>query len=260
MPPRPTLERWRTGITRIAPGEIVYRGTPIDEVMASWGFPATVWLLITGESPSAQQEDALRRVLVAACDHGLAAPSIAAARTCASTRGAPGVAMAAGLIAFAGPAHGGAAGACAEVLGELLTAGGGRDAGADVARLVRERLERGERIPGFGHPYHPRDPRVPGLMDAPLPEDRHRRLVRVVEAAIVEAKGPRLHMNADAAVAALMLDAGLHPSAIDLMTSIGRCVGLAAHVHEETVGEAPFRAPSLESIEYTGPQPGEGGA
>ena len=260
MPPRPTLERWRTGITLIAPGEIAYRGTPVDEVMQSWGFPGTVWLLITGTAPTPEQEDALRRVLVAACDHGLAAPSIAAARTVASTRGAPGAAIAAGLLAFAGPAHGGAAGACAAVLGELRsTAGAWPVPRADVERLIGARLAGGGRIPGFGHPYHPRDPRVPGLMAAPLPEDGHRRLVRDVEDVIVAAKGPRLHMNADAAVAALMLDAGLHPSAIDLMTSIGRCVGLAAHVHEETVNEAPFRAPSLEAIEYTGPVPLGGG-
>lgn len=60
-------------------------------------------------------------------------------------------------------------------------------------------------------------------------------------------------MNADAAITALLLDADLHVSAIDLVTSIGRCVGLAAHVHEETRSEAPFRAPSLESIDYVGP-------
>lgn len=228
--------------------------------MDSWGFPATVWLLITGQAPSAEQEDALRRVLVAACDHGLAAPSIAAARTCASTRGAPGVAMATGLLAFAGPAHGGAAGACARVLIDLREAAGAWPVPDDQIRpLITARLASGARLPGFGHPYHPRDPRVPGLMAAPLPDDGHRALVKAVEAVVVELKGPKLHMNADAAVAALMLDAGLHHSAIDLMTSIGRCVGLAAHVHEEAVGEAPFRAPSLSSIEYTGPAVHEGG-
>jgi citrate synthase len=245
----------------VEPGKISYRGTPIEEVMDSWGFPGTVWLLITGQAPSAEQEDALRRVLVAACDHGLAAPSIAAARTTASTRGAPGVAMATGLLAFAGPAHGGAAGACAGVLNEIREAAGSWPVPPqDVKRLVLERLAAGGRVPGFGHPYHPRDPRVPGLMAAPLPDDGYRVLVQAVEDTIVEAKGPKLYMNADAAVAALMMDAGLHPSAIDLMTSIGRCVGLAAHVHEETVNEAPFRAPSLSSIDYTGPMPGAGGS
>lgn len=247
--PRPTLEHWDTGITLIEPGTIVYRGTPIQEIIEDWSFPATVWLLMAGTAPSEGQEDALRRVLVAACDHGLAAPSIAAARTVASTRGAPGVAMAAGLLAFAGPAHGGAAGACAKILVEL------RDE-SDVEANVLARVAAGNRIPGFGHPYHDRDPRVPGLLAGTLPDDRYRKLAGEVEAVVVREKGERLHMNADAAVAALLLDAELPVEAIDLMTSIGRCVGLAAHVHEENVNESPFRAPSLSAVDYVGPMPG----
>jgi citrate synthase len=254
MAERPTLESWRTGVTLIEPNVIRYRGKPIEEIIESWSFPATVWLLLTGDTPSAGQEDAIRRVLVAACDHGLAAPSIAAARTVASTRGAPGVAMAAGLLAFAGPAHGGAAGACALVLEEIRSAASAWPVASDeVERLVGERMASGARIPGFGHPYHPHDPRVPGLMDAAIDADGYRQLVRGIEAALVEAKGSRLHMNADSAVAAVLLDAELPPGAIDLVTSIGRCVGLAAHVHEENLNEAPFRAPSLSSVEYVGP-------
>lgn len=257
MAPRPTLESWRTAITLIKPNEINYRGTPIDEIIGSWSFPATAWLLLAGTAPSPGQEDAIRRVLVAACDHGLAAPSIAAARTVASTRGAPGVAMAAGLLAFAGPAHGGAAGACAHLLDEIRA-----EASAwpvppeEVERAVGERLESGRRMPGFGHPYHERDPRVPGLMSASVEDDGYRVLVRSIEAALVTVKGPRLHMNADSAVAAVLMDAQLPAGAIDLVTSIGRCVGLAAHVHEENSQEAPFRAPSLSSVEYIGPGSG----
>jgi len=254
MAKRPTLESWRTAITLIEPNVIRYRGTPIEDIIDGWSFPATVWLLLAGSPPSAGQEDAIRRVLVAACDHGLAAPSIAAARTTASTRGAPGVAMATGLLAFAGPAHGGAAGACAKVLdGIRATASAWPVPDAEARALVAERLADGRRIPGFGHPYHERDPRVPGLLGAKLEADGYRTLVASVEAAVVEAKGPRLHMNADAAVAAVLMDASLPATAIDLVTSIGRCVGLAAHVHEEIDQEAPFRAPSLSSVEYTGP-------
>jgi citrate synthase len=251
------MERWRTAITLVKPNEIAYRGIPIEQIIESWSFPATVWLLLEGAAPTAEQEDALRRVLVAACDHGLAAPSIAAARVVASTRGAPGVAIAAGMAAFAGPAHGGAASACAQVLVEIKAAAGTWPVPAATAEaLVVERLESGRRIPGFGHPYHQRDPRVPALLGAPLEADGYRQLVRVVESAVVAAKGDRLHMNADAAVAALLLDAGFRAEAIDLVTAIGRCVGLAAHVNEEEVNEGPFRAPSLDSITYVGPDPG----
>lgn len=249
MRKRTTLEHWQTAITRIEPNVIAYRGVPIDEVIESWSFPATIWLLLDGRSPTEAQEDAIRRALVAACDHGVAAPSTATARVVASTRGAPAVAIAAGLVAFAGPAHGGAASACAALLVEVAEAGG--EAAAESA--VRARLDAGDRIPGFGHPYHSADPRVPGLLGAPLPAQRFRALARAVEAAIVGIKGERLRMNADAAVAALLLDAGLRPRAVDLVTSIGRCVGLAAHVNEEETNESPFRAPSLDAVDYVGP-------
>jgi citrate synthase len=255
MAGRPTLESWRTAISLIRPNEISYRGVPIDEVIESWSFPATVWLLLAGRAPSEGQEEAIRRVLVAACDHGLAAPSIAAARTVASTRGAPGAAMAAGLLAFAGPAHGGAAGECARAMDEIRAAASSWPVPVgDVREAVEERLAGGRRLPGFGHPYHERDPRVPGLMACGLESDGYRQLAREVESVLVAAKGARLAMNADAAVAALLMDAELPAGAIDLVTSIGRCVGLAAHVHEENSREAPFRAPSLASIEYIGPE------
>jgi citrate synthase len=150
------------------------------------------------------------------------------------------------MTAFAGPAHGGAASACAALLVDLAEE-------PDVREAVAGRLAAGQRLPGFGHPYHRHDPRVPGLLDAPGGNRRYRELLRAVERAVVAEKGERLHMNADAAVAALLLDAGLRAGAIDLVTSIGRCVGLAAHVNEEEVEERPFRAPSLESVEYAGP-------
>jgi citrate synthase len=254
MPNRPTLESWRTGVTLIRPNEIRYRGVPIDEVIASWSFPATVWLLLAGSRPNAGQEDAIRRVLVAACDHGLAAPSIAAARTVASTRGAPGVAMAAGLLAFAGPAHGGAAGECARLLAEIRDGASAWPVpAAEVQGAIDARLASGRRVPGFGHPYHPRDPRVSGLMTSSVEGSGFRQLAREIESIIAQAKGERLAMNADAAVAAVLMDAGMPADAIDLVTSIGRCVGLAAHVQEENSQEAPFRAPSLASVEYIGP-------
>ena len=60
-------------------------------------------------------------------------------------------------------------------------------------------------------------------------------------------------MNADAAVAALLLDAGLPRGAIDLVTSIGRCVGLAAHVNEEAFTSSRSARRRWTSIEYVGP-------
>jgi citrate synthase len=240
----PSTERWVTRITRVADSEIAYRGVPIADLMEGWSLPAAAWLLIVGRPPSEAQEDALRRSLIAAADHGVAAPSIVAARVCASTRGAPGTAIAAGLNAFAGPAHGGAAQAAAELLVQLAA-----DPGS-LREVLAERLRRGERVPGYGHPYHSSDPRVEPLLAVEGLTTTHRDLAGAVEAELERARGRPLRMNADAALAGLLLDAGMVHVHVGLIGSVGRCFGLAAHVAEEQAEETPFRAPSADAIEY----------
>ncbi len=140
----PTVERWRTGVTEIAPGRIAPRGRDIAELIASASWTEVIWLVLYGSTPSAEQDNALRRALVAAVDHGVAAPSTASARVVASTRVAPSIALAVGLTAFAGPAHGGAASEAARILQAIV-------AGETTAEeVVRDLRARGERVPGYG--------------------------------------------------------------------------------------------------------------
>ena len=224
-----------------------------------WGFPATVWLLITGAQPTPEQEDALRRVLVAAGDDGLAAPSIAAARDVRlDARGAGGVAMAAGAPlpprATAAPRAG---------LAEPLTneirerhrcvAGPAADVEAPRRRAPRAR----RRLPGFGDPYHPRDPPGPDVRAAARRRVPH--AVQTVEDVVVAAKGPKLHMNADAAVAGA--DDGRRAAPVgdrshDLDRALRRPGGACPRGDHQR-GAVP--APSLSSVDYTGPVPVAGG-
>jgi len=245
----PDLSRWKTAVTYVADSEIRYRGHSIEGLIADASVSEVIWLLIVGSTPTAQQSDAMRRAVIAAADHGLAAPSIVAARTVASTRVEVAAAMAAGLIAFAGPAHGGAAEAIAKL---LVFHAGDSDLSNAATRLVAGELEAGRRVPGYGHPYHHRDPRVAPLLSTALESDRHRQLARAVERELIQRTGHPLNMNADAAVAAMLLDAGLEPSALAVVTALGRCIGLAAHVYEEVHREKPFRGPALDSIEFDG--------
>ncbi len=65
-----------------------------------------------------------------------------------------------------------------------------------------------------------------------------------------EIVSPRLRMNADAAVAGLLLDAGAGPDDVNLITALGRAVGIAAHVREEIENETPLRAPALDTVDF----------
>lgn len=246
----PDLSTWRTGITEVADSRIRYRGHEIGDLIDDGELASTLWLLLFGTPADAGQADAFRRAIIAALDHGVTAPSTLTARVTASTRGPLPQAIAAGLVAFSGPAHGGAAEEAAKVFVRISERAG--DAKGDlkeaVAREVEALIKAGKRMPGYGHPYHSRDPRVEPLMRGTT-ESRHFRDIAVLcESALEELTGKVLPMNADAAVAALLLDAGLRPEDVTLITALGRAYGLAAHAREEQVSERPFRAPSLDSV------------
>ena len=246
----PDLGRWDTCITDIGNGAIAYRGRPVHDVIEHAELAEALWLVLFGSASTPGGVDAVRRAFIAALDHGVAAPSTLTARATASTRGPLPLAIAAGLIAFAGPAHGGAAEGAAEVFVRIVQRGSGSGA---VREVLSAMLDAGERIPGFGHPYHDRDPRVPALMAGTESRRVHRDVAELVEAHLLERTGKPLHMNADAAVGALLLDAGLQPPDVTLITALGRAVGLAAHAREERFGERPFRAPALASVSFHPP-------
>jgi citrate synthase len=243
----PDLGSWDTEITEIASGVIAYRGHPIAEVIDGAELSDALWLVLFGNESTPGGVDALRRALIAALDHGVAAPSTLVSRATASTRGALPLSIAAGLIAFAGPAHGGAAEAAGELFVRIREKGGGDRA---VETVVDEVLDAGGRFPGYGHPYHDRDPRVPALMNGIEPTRIHRDIAVAVEKVLLVRTGKPLHMNADAAVGALLLDVGLDAAEVTLVTALGRAFGLAAHAREERTKEKPFRAPSLATVRF----------
>ena len=246
----PDLKQWNTSVTDIQDSRIAYRGMPIAPLIESAELPSTIWLVLFGTNPTDGQSDALRRSLIAALDHGPAAPSTLAARATASTRSSIPFAIASGLIAFAGPAHGGAAEEAAYIFRAI--AENEESSPSEVAnKVIQARLDAGHRMPGYGHPYHTSDPRVEPLLAGVEGNRTHRDIAVACETALLKLTGKPLHMNADAAVAGLLLDAGLEPADITLVTALGRAFGLAAHAREEQSRERPFRAPSLDTITFT---------
>lgn len=242
----PDLSDWQTSITEVADSRIVYRGQEVGELIEDGDLASTLWLLLFGTVADQGQADAFRRAMIAALDHGLAAPSTTASRVTASTRGPLPTAIAAGLVAFAGPAHGGAAEGAAQIFSRIAAAD---DIDAAVRAEVAALIDARQRVPGYGHPYHSQDPRVGPLMSGTAANTTHRDIARKVEVVVQELTGKRLPMNADSAVGALLLDAGLRPEDVTLVTCLGRAHGLAAHAREEQVNEKPFRAPALATIQ-----------
>ncbi len=96
----------------------------------------------------------------------------------------------------------------------------------------------GQQLPGFGHWRHPEgDPRADAILARlALVEGAAPTLARLEEIAARTERRP----NVDGALAALVLTCGLPDEAAEVLFQVGRTVGLAAHVVEES-GEDPLR-------------------
>jgi citrate synthase len=108
---------------------------------------------ITGDEVEPQRASALETYLNTVCDHGFNASTFTA-RVIASTRSDIVSAITGAVGALKGPLHGGAPGPALDMVFEIKT--------PDRAEaIIRAKLERGERLMGFGHRvYRVRDPRA----------------------------------------------------------------------------------------------------
>ena len=169
----------------------------------------------------------LRCTLILCADHELNTSTFAA-RVAASTGADLYACLSAAVAAFSGPLHGGASEQVEWLAREAATPEG-------AITAVADRMRRGERLPGFGHPLYPAgDPRVPPLLDLAMAHKPRAPRVRTIVAltdAMARAKRPKPNVDvALAAVcAALELPIGMGPA----IFAIGRSAGWVAHVLEQ---------------------------
>lgn len=109
--------------------------------------------MLNGSEPSDETAIGLRSYLNTVIDHGLNASTFAV-RVVVSTESDVVSGATAGIGALKGPLHGGAPGPVLEMLRTVYETG-------EPERYVRDRLNAGERLMGFGHRvYRVRDPRA----------------------------------------------------------------------------------------------------
>lgn len=244
-----TNHSWTTAISRVKPNEILVRGYPIEELVRACSFGDVVYLLLRGELPRSSEGRLIEAMLVACCDHSLASPSADAVRFVASTGVPLQTAVAAGVSAI-GDWHGGAIEPCAKLLQN------GVQKGRSAQEICTELKTRGERLPGYGHPLHKKDPRTRVLLDLARElklAGRYTKLACEIEKAATEVFARVLPMNVDGTIAALMLDLEFEPSLGKSFFIVGRSAGYVAHAHEQMTKERPFKAPSYDEIHYSGP-------
>ena len=247
---------WHSGITRIQPNKVAVRGYDIAELMGRVSFGAAVYLILTGELPSPPIARLMDGILVSSIDHGATPPSALSARTVASTGATLSASVAAGIMSI-NRHHGGAIEDCARQL-KAIADQAARDSISleeAAARTLRTMSEAGERMAGFGHRVHTKDPRTARLFELAREagvDGAHMQAARAVEKAFADAK-KSLPINVDGAIGAILAELGMNPATFNGIFMIARTPGLIAHVIEEQTREKPMRRIDPVNHGYDGP-------
>ena len=255
---------WTTEIIDIHPGSLAMRGYAIQDLIGKISFPQMIWLMLRGELPSAAQGRLLEACLVASVDHGPHAPSIAIARIAATT-GIELNNIMASAINVLGDVHGGAGQQCMELF-EIIAKDPKSE--TDLAGAVDDALaafvaEHGKIIPGYGHRWHPVDPRCAPILAmveearaAGEVQGRYAKIGREVEAGIKRRTGKDIPMNIDGVTAAVFCELGFAAPLGRGLFILSRSVGILSHAWEEISKGSRMKGPMPKSIPYTYAGPG----
>src|SRR5215472_11882448 len=203
---------WSTAIIDMKPGMIRYRGYAIEDLTGRVSFAEMVYLMTRGELPDPAAAKLLEAALVAAARMAI---------TCGV-----GINNAmASAINMLGDVHGGAGEQCVTLYNAIAARmGGGPISQAQLAQAVSAEVkalaEAGTRhVPGFGHRFHPRDPRAPrllALVDAAAAggavSGRFAAIGRAIEAQLAAEKGRAIPMNIDGATGVVFAELGFAPA------------------------------------------------
>jgi succinyl-CoA synthetase alpha subunit len=247
---------WHSSITRIQPNKVAVRGYDIAELMGRVSFGAAVYLILTRELPPPAVARLMDAILVSSIDHGATPPSALSARNVASTGATLSASVAAGIMSI-NRHHGGAIEDCARQLKAIADRAARDSISLEEAatRTLRTMSEAGERMSGFGHRVHTKDPRTARLFELAREagvDGVHMQAARAVEKAFADAK-KSLPINVDGAIGAILADLGMNPAAFNGIFMIARTPGLIAHVIEEQTREKPMRRIDPVNHGYDGP-------
>ncbi len=218
------------------------------------GHAANYLYMLTGEVPSDEFARALETYLNTVADHGLNASTFAA-RVIVSTRSDVVSAVVGAIGALKGPLHGGAPGPALDSVFEIGEAG-------RAEPYLREKIEQGERLMGFGHRvYKVRDPRADVLAAAAKRLYTSGGDVALYELALEVEKtalrllakyklGRNLKTNVEFYTALLLHGLRLPTGLFTPTFAIGRVAGWTGHCMEQRGQDRLIRPQSR----YTGPK------
>jgi len=246
---------WSTGIIDIHPGEIAIRGYQIQDLIGKVRFPDMIWLMLRGDLPTRGQSELLEAAMVPGVDHGPHAPSIAIARM-SVTCGLPVNGAMASAVNVLDDIHGGAGQQCMGIYNEIDAEAGPEGDLVEAAQTVLAR--KGKIVPGFGHRFHPIDPRVEplyGLLEkavkAGTVSGRFANIGRAVSTVLNLGRKRPITMNIDGITAVIFCELGFEPELGRGIFALSRSVGILAHAWEQKQQGGRIKGPMTKEIPYT---------
>ncbi|MCU1426162.1 MAG: citrate (Si)-synthase [Actinomycetia bacterium] len=213
-------------------------------------YAANYLYMMLGEVPSPEHAAAVEKYLISTVDHGFNASTFTA-RVITSTGADLGAAIVGAIGALSGPLHGGAPSRALQMLDEIGT--------ADRAEgWLRDAVERGDRLMGFGHRvYKTDDPRSVLLREVAdqLGGDKMD-LARHIESTAIRVldelkPGRRLYTNVEFYAGIVMDRCGIPREMFTPTFACSRVIGWCAHVLEQAADNRLIRP----SAHYVGPPP-----
>lgn len=224
-----------------------------EELVGHMSFTQMILFHLLKKDPTPMQTAIVDAVLVTIMEHGLTPSAIATRQTFLGAPESIQGAVAAGLLGV-GSRFAGASDEAAQLLAEIVAEPeAGRPA---MAAAIAERYRTMRKpLPGYGHPVHREgDPRVPRLEQIARDngaQGQYLDAMHLLGTAINEATGKSLVINTNAAIGAVLLEAGLPPGIARGINLISRCAGLVGHILEEM--ETPSAAFMWHLVEESVP-------
>lgn len=213
-------------------------------------YAANYLYMLTGRVPDPARARAIESYLISTVDHGFNASTFTA-RVVASTGADLAACLTAAVGALSGPLHGGAPSRALDTLDAIGTPD-------RIDGWLREHIEAGDRIMGFGHPvYRTEDPRsrmlkgIAGGFGGDL-VDFALKVEERAEAVLAELKpGRELHINVEFYAGVVMELCGLPREMFTPTFAAARSVGWCANILEQAQDSKIIRP----SARYVGPPP-----
>lgn len=238
---------WSSSITEVKRNELITYGINQRQIIREFSFEDVVFFLLMGKKPDSKQRNILRAVLAAYISHGITGQSTLAVMEAADCRSDFLNALAAGFLVGSGKYHQGA------LYGTMIEIQNmAKLSESEIRDSIKSRMEHGERIIGYGHRFHSRDPRAETLIEIAQEEGFggiHLSTAKLIEKILIAEKN--VAMNLGAAAGGILLDLGFNPAIAPLIIVLGRSTMYAA-VYLERLAQNKdlFQKIEVSDLEY----------